>query len=556
MRQLTVVVSLALLIDDAVNALSVVLFLIGTTQDQRSLFEYLAQQLALRNHKVHTVKPILIPEEPRLVQQKLHLVHEITLKNLLPFQLYAPLQATGNNIPWMEKYDSEEHMIPYYRAHAHACKRMLNSDLVDKLKMEKLDLAIVYSGDACQLAIVHALQIPFIYFDTDGFTDETRIASGTPLNADIPSSKCSNDNQAIPALQRFLNGYCLLNEYFTQLHIPFLSSFLSKRHAIMDEPISRMFQRDYHIKKKFTYFPNVNEIKQQAELYFINTDPIIEFEHPLPPYVIPVGGFHIDEPRPLFYPWNMSTSDEVQAKSSSYKGVIIVSFGNQVNCSSMTQQQARSILNALSRFHSYRIYWRLGSTLSLPGISIHQIPHHINLTTFIPQNDLLADHRTKLLITNGGMQSIIEAFVYGVPVVGIPLYGTNRYNLMKVHNKGVGLILNKEQLSADNLYRTISEVLDNDKYKRAAKNMAREWRERPARAFDRVMYYIEDVGRNHGSMLNKNIVMRKRCVWGKTLNIDILMAFILLTYLNVISEQQNKIIDASSPDKDTSDAIL
>lgn len=67
-----------------VESVTILLFLIGTTQFERSMFEFLAQQLALRNHNTITVKPILIPEEPRLVKPKLHLVREKTLKNLLP----------------------------------------------------------------------------------------------------------------------------------------------------------------------------------------------------------------------------------------------------------------------------------------------------------------------------------------------------------------------------------------------------------------------------------------------------------------------------------------
>ena len=68
----------------AVLGLNILVFLIGTNQFERHTFEFLAQQLALRHHNVITVKPILIPEEPRLVKPKLHLVKEKTLKNLLP----------------------------------------------------------------------------------------------------------------------------------------------------------------------------------------------------------------------------------------------------------------------------------------------------------------------------------------------------------------------------------------------------------------------------------------------------------------------------------------
>lgn len=75
----------------------------------------------------------------------------------------------------------------------------------------------------------------------------------------------------------------------------------------------------------------------------------------------------------------------------------------------------------------------------------------------------LAHKRTQLLITNGGMLSVMEALVHAVPIVGIPLYGTNHQNLAKIKNKGLGVVLQKSQLTEKNLYSAIKEVLDNPK---------------------------------------------------------------------------------------------
>lgn len=75
---------------------------------------------------------------------------------------------------------------------------------------------------------------------------------------------------------------------------------------------------------------------------------------------------------------------------------------------------------------------------------------HLNITSFFPQNELLgmysikrssiytiilsqlAQSRTRLLVTNGGMHSLLEAIHWGVPVLGIPLFGQNMVNLEKV----------------------------------------------------------------------------------------------------------------------------
>ncbi|TMS36656.1 hypothetical protein L596_003766 [Steinernema carpocapsae] len=440
-----------------VLSINVLLFLLGTTQFERSTFEYLAQQLALRHHNTITVKPILIPEEPRLVKPKLHMVREKTLKNMLPKTLYAPLKTIGDRMPWQKEYVLEDYLEPYWAAHNHSCHKILNSNLMDTLKKDQVEVAIIYSGNPCQLALVHVLGIPFIYYDLEGFTDETLVASSTPWNLDLPLSNCFFSNYPIPkCLQRFTNGLCLAKELLAQSGVSSIAKLVSKRYRQLDGPITDMFKSDYEIKKKFPNFPDVNTIKQSAEFYFVNTDPLLEGQLAFLPNVIPVGGLHIDHVKPLFSPWNTTIA-------AAEEGVIVVSLGTLPNSSAMTEYQAKIILEVLSKFNKYRIYWRVGPGLSLPGITPNLIPDHVNITAFIPQNDLIAMKQTRLLVTNGGISSIMEALAHGVPVLGIPLYGSNRQNLQKVASKGLGLLVEKSQLSEKNLFHTMKKVLETPK---------------------------------------------------------------------------------------------
>lgn len=66
------------------DSANILFFLLGTNAFDRHIFEFIAQQVALRHHNTVTVKPILIPEEPRLVKPRLHMVREKIIKNLLP----------------------------------------------------------------------------------------------------------------------------------------------------------------------------------------------------------------------------------------------------------------------------------------------------------------------------------------------------------------------------------------------------------------------------------------------------------------------------------------
>lgn len=59
---------------------------------------------------------------------------------------------------------------------------MLNSNLMEVLARAELELAILYVGNPCQMALSHALGIPFVLFDLEGLSDETLIASGVLPN--------------------------------------------------------------------------------------------------------------------------------------------------------------------------------------------------------------------------------------------------------------------------------------------------------------------------------------------------------------------------------------
>ena len=148
---------------------------------------------------------------------------------------------------------------------------------MDTLKKDKLDVAIIYAGNPCQLAIVHVLGIPFIYYDLNGislvfvfrlmsmsqisgFTDETVIASASPWNLDSYSSRRSPSNARQNFGSRLLNGYHLLRESIAQNTHPLIARIVSKRYKNLDEPITKQFADDYEIKKKFKHFPDVNKV--------------------------------------------------------------------------------------------------------------------------------------------------------------------------------------------------------------------------------------------------------------------------------------------------------
>jgi hypothetical protein len=133
---------------------------------------------------------------------------------------------------------------------------------METLKRDQIEVAIVYSGNPCQLAFVHALGIPFIYYDLEGFTDETVIASGTPWNLNALSSRATPQIvQKLGPLLQLFNAIQLIRETICQSGWIWLGRMLCNRVSKLDEPISRIFIEDYEIRKRFKPFPHINLVR-------------------------------------------------------------------------------------------------------------------------------------------------------------------------------------------------------------------------------------------------------------------------------------------------------
>lgn len=45
--------------------------------------------------------------------------------------------------------------------------------------------------------------------------------------------------------------------------------------------------------------PSVSELERRMSLVLVNTNPAMDYLAPLPENIIPVGGLHIEDPKPL-----------------------------------------------------------------------------------------------------------------------------------------------------------------------------------------------------------------------------------------------------------------
>jgi MGT family glycosyltransferase len=98
------------------------------------------------------------------------------------------------------------------------------------------------------------------------------------------------------------------------------------------------------------------------------------------------------------------------------------------------------------------------------------LPANVRAERFVPQHDVLT--RARLMITNGGSNSVRGALVNGVPLVVVPMEWDQHENAQRVVESGVGLRLALGRCTPGALRSAAARVLAGEAYKRSAERIA------------------------------------------------------------------------------------
>lgn len=70
----------------------------------------------------------------------------------------------------------------------------------------------------------------------------------------------------------------------------------------------------------------------------------------------------------------------------------------------------------------------------------------------------------KVFITHGGLLSSIESIYFGVPLVGIPIFGDQRANMARATRSGYGVQIDLDDINEETLSELLNKVLKNPRY--------------------------------------------------------------------------------------------
>jgi zeaxanthin glucosyltransferase len=128
----------------------------------------------------------------------------------------------------------------------------------------------------------------------------------------------------------------------------------------------------------------------------------------------------------------------------------------------------RSILDAAKILEHLQFVIAVGDKLD--QALFQPLPRNVLMVAMAPQLELLK--RASLCITHAGLNTVLEALTYGVPLVALPVTNDQPGVAARIRDKGLGEFISPSELSADRLSLLIQQVLGKPRYLAQAKRMA------------------------------------------------------------------------------------
>ncbi|XP_062905720.1 UDP-glucuronosyltransferase 3A1-like [Mobula hypostoma] len=334
-------------------------------------------------------------------------------------------------------------------------------NIMNSLRGERFDIAVIDAFTPCSFLVAEKLGLQFVTMHGGNFWNVHQWGMAIPLSF-VPIHR-SLLTDRMDFWQRLKNSLMFLGALGFEMRIQ----------ARFEKVIREHFPgTDISLSKLYT----------KAQLAIYNTDFTLEFSLPLPPNVICVGGLLAKPSKPV--PQEL----EYLLQSAGENGFVVVAFGSMLM--SVSLPELLKEMNAAFAQLPQLIIWR---QLHSHWPSDLQPAPNVKLLDWLPQNDLLGHPKVRLLVTHGGINSLQQAVYHGVPVIGIPLFGDQFDNMVRVEAKGLGLTVHVTQVQADHLSHTMATVIKDKRYKASAETLSRIHRSYPFPPRQRLVWWLEHV---------------------------------------------------------------
>ncbi|CAD6191204.1 unnamed protein product [Caenorhabditis auriculariae] len=351
-------------------------------------------------------------------------------------------------------------------SYLNAKKILKDQKLIESLKAEKFDIGITELFDFSCLALFHVIGLDNVVgAHTTSVFEGTLLSAGAPvLPSFVPGSQTYTDDSTSLKSR-------LINMFMTYQSYKFHEQLLTDTQKAIDEVYG---------KKSFDLWERVRDITW----FLVNSDPLFDFPKPLPVNIIEIAGISVTAPKPVDEKWG-----EILNRR---KKNVLVSFGSLASTLTMPPAMKNAITRALASFKDTTFIWKNDDA----NEKLAEDVENIVVTQWMPQNDLLGDKRITMFLTHGGAGSLLESALKGVPLMVVPCFGDQMRNAQIAKRHGMAVVYDKLDLVDEKkLTAALSEVLYNNKYKKAAELTSQILKSHPMGPREKLVHTVEMAGR-------------------------------------------------------------
>ncbi|XP_057336618.1 UDP-glucosyltransferase 2-like [Microplitis mediator] len=450
----------------------------------------LLKGLAAKGHKVDVVS---------------HFPQSKPLPNYTDISLKGTLRIATNNMTYNDtrQFNSFSMYQFTYMTGVEVCG-LLGQPVFEKLlKTPKgtYDLIILELFAAnCYIPFGQHLGAPVVAMVVSKMHDWLYGPFGVPFNTAYTPSLFSSFDQRMTFLQR------LQNTAVSSIIVAQINYYMENQ---------KIFVEKYFNRK----VASIMDLYDEVSIVLLNSHHSLYDIIPTPPAVIEVGGLHVHDDQQELSPEIKKWLDE------SKDGCVYFTFGSMVRIETYPAATLEIFYEMFKKIAPVRVLLKITDPKLLPP----GLPKNVMISPWLPQVAILKHKNTKAFITHGGLMGTQESLAYGVPMVGLPIFGDQYTNLQVYEKRKIAVVLKHEDITAESLTKAVTTVLNDPNYRDNIKRLSKLFLDRPMSAMDTAIFWVEYTARN-GNILQSPAT---KLSWWQYYLIDV-YGFILLCIAAVL----------------------
>ncbi|KAL6737705.1 hypothetical protein Aduo_011325 [Ancylostoma duodenale] len=288
----------------------------------------------------------------------------------------------------MQKFQVAENMTKMF---TNQCERLFNDvSLIKQLNDQEFDVGIAEVFDICGLGVFELVKIPASIGAFAGVhMDSISEAIGEPIILSYVPGALAAAGDRINFVDRFKN---ILDVVLGQ------------------KLFNQVFEREIQaFRGKFgPHFKGYEQLLAETSYIITNSNPYFDYPRPMLHKTVPVGGIAVSiDPR------KNTLSAEWDAILNERNTTVLVSFGSVAKAIYMPDEYRNTLLKVFESMPDTTFIMKYEDE----GSKIAQHLPNVHLSTWFPQNALLADPRLTVFVTHGGLGSTTELAHQGKPAI-------------------------------------------------------------------------------------------------------------------------------------------